>query len=150
MNFTYSKSLGFSLQICLMSLKQFFKKVSVTDDFINLGCLSISFIEYYGTFMDLQLAYHLYKPFLLLEVLENFVFMIGYRYDALLFCAKDFLVLFYYACCVFEFLYSLSKLVQLFRFDGIVDRSTIYQLLFNFVFIETLYLLGVFRTSPEL
>ena len=43
MNFTYSNSLEFSLQICLMFLKQFIKKLKVTDDFINLGCLLISF-----------------------------------------------------------------------------------------------------------
>ena len=43
MTFTYSNSFGFSLQICLISLQWFFKKPNVTDDFINFGCLSISF-----------------------------------------------------------------------------------------------------------
>ena len=42
MIFTYSNLLEFSLQICLMSLKQFFRNVNVAEDFINLGCFSIS------------------------------------------------------------------------------------------------------------
>ena len=43
MTFTYSNSFRFSLEICYISLQKFFKKPNVTDDFINLRCLSISF-----------------------------------------------------------------------------------------------------------
>ena len=45
MTFTYSNSIEFSLQICLIPLKQFFKKLNVTDDLSLvgwLGCWSIS------------------------------------------------------------------------------------------------------------
>ena len=42
MTFTYSNSLEFSLQICFIYLKKFLKKINVTEDFISLGCFSIS------------------------------------------------------------------------------------------------------------
>ena len=42
MTFIYSNSFEFLLQICLISWWWFFKKPNVTDDFINLGLLSIT------------------------------------------------------------------------------------------------------------
>ena len=44
--------------------------------------------------MDLTLAYHLAKLFFLFKALEKLALIICHRYDALPFCAKDFLVLF--------------------------------------------------------
>ena len=54
--------------------------------------------------MDLPLAYHLYKLFLLFKVLEKLTLTVCHGYNALPFCAKDFVVLFYHVCCVFKFL----------------------------------------------
>ena len=42
MIFTYSNLLEFSWHFRLMSWKLFFKKLKVTEDFINLGCLLIN------------------------------------------------------------------------------------------------------------
>ena len=42
MTFTHSNSLEFSSQICLMLLKYFCRNANVTENFINLGCFSIS------------------------------------------------------------------------------------------------------------
>ena len=63
--------------------------------------------------MDLPLAYSLDKLFLLFKALEKLALMTCHRYDSLPFCAKDFLVLFYYVCCVIRFLYFLSQLASL-------------------------------------
>ena len=42
MTFTHSNALKFSSLICLMSLKQFFRNLNVSEDFISLGRFSIS------------------------------------------------------------------------------------------------------------
>ena len=42
-----------------------------------------------------------------------------YGYDVFLFCADNFLVVFYDVCSILRFLYFLSFLVRLFCFDNI-------------------------------
>ena len=150
MTFTYSNSLEFSLQICLMSLKQFFRNVNVTEDFINLGCFSISLKTLILNTMVLLWIFNFPKLFLLLEVFKNLPLMKRNQYNALPFYAKNLLVLFYYIGSIFGFLYPLSSLFQFFYFNGVVCRYGFNQLLFDFIFVKTLCLLAVFRVSPQL
>ena len=72
--------------------------------------------------MDLPSAYHFDKPSLLFKALEKLALIICHGYDILPFCAKDFVVLFYYGCCVFRFLYFLSQLVQVINLDSVVNE----------------------------
>ena len=100
--------------------------------------------------MDLLFAYHLDKLFLLFKPSETLALIIRQRYDTFPFCAKNFLVLFYYISSLFGFLYLLSKLVLVFHIHNIDNDHGLFQLLFDFVLVKTLCLLAVFRVSLQI
>ena len=122
-------------------------------EFINLECLSISwtniYLKYYSTLVYVKLADQLDELFFLSKPFKHFSLMIRYGYDVFLFCADNFLVLFYDVCCILRFLYFLSFLVQL-CFDNIAGGYGINQLFFYFFFSESFCPFGFFTTSPQL
>ena len=106
--------------------------------------------KYNCTFVNLQLSYHLYELLFFFEAFKNLPLVKCNCNDALPFCLKNFLILFYDISSIFRLLYSLSSLIQFFYFDDIVYRYGLYQLLFYFVFVKTFHLFVGFRVSPPL
>ena len=106
--------------------------------------------KYYSALMNLQFSYHPHELLFLFEAFKNLPLMKRDLDDALPFCPKNFLTLFYDASSFYGFLYSLSSLVKFFYFDGVVDGYGLYQLLFDFIFVKALRLLAVFRVFPQL
>ena len=116
----------------------------LTNQFGNI------YFEYYSILVHLVFADQFCKLFLFSKPTKNFPLIVSYGYNALPFCAEDFLVFFYDGSTIFRFLYFVGFLVQLFCFSRVIVNDRIYKLLFGFFFSDLSCLLAVFRTSPQL
>ena len=118
-----------------MFLYKFFKNVYFEDK---------------GILTDFEIRNQPSKLFLLPKPTEHFPLMVHNSDDSLLFRSKDFFILLNDVSGMFGFIHFLGSFVQLFCLNCVIVNERIYQLLFYFFFVESLRLLNVFRTFPEL
>ena len=97
-------------------------------------------------FVDSEPAHQRHKLFLFTKLTEHSPLMIGNGYNTFPFCAEDFLVLLYNIYPVLRFFHFLSFLIKFFCFNCVVFHERIYQLLFHFLFVDSLCLLNGFKT----
>ena len=153
MIFAYLNSLD-PLHISFISLKQLFIKLSVIEEFFNLGYLSNSlktFILNIIVPLCTSKSATSFRNFSFFsKPTENFPLIICYRYNSPPFRFKNLFIPFNKLCSIFWFVYFSGLLVGFFCFNCVAVNNRIKKLFSYFFLIQPLYFLLVFKAFSQL